>query len=69
MFIWSRTDAAHSEGSGKLVLPHIRDVRDGYHSVGTEEGETMRVTCLDISPAAGVLVTGCEDGVASVDFQ
>jgi hypothetical protein len=26
----------------------------------------VRVTCLDISPAGGILVTGCEDGVARV---
>ena len=43
MFSWSRTEAAHPEGPGKLVLPHIQDIREGHQGAGVEEGAMRRL--------------------------
>lgn len=52
----------HEDEVAALVLPHIQD----YHQITSRTVEPSKVNCLDISPAGGVLVTGCEDGVARI---
>ena len=58
----ARLSAAEEASDGMLLLPHVQDASFQTN----QEGDPLKVNCLDISPVGDIIVTGCEDGVARV---